>query len=236
VSLADRVAADYAGRLRSFGERRPGRFAVEVAGLTVVSLGVDEPWGVQVVAMPDPPDHAAVVAAVAWCRERAHRPQVIVRERDRDALASYDVSEMLATLAAPAVGEQTLLLVEHAIDVGEFRHVYGAAFGMSAALVEALVVEDDLAALPHLLGRVGGRAVACAQVRAGERLAYVSGVGVRPEEQGRGYGTAMLAACRAEAARLGCERVWLNAAPRTAPFYEGIGFELVDTYVALAGT
>jgi hypothetical protein len=41
ADLADRVAADYAGQLRSFGDRAPGRFVAAVAGLTVVSVGVD---------------------------------------------------------------------------------------------------------------------------------------------------------------------------------------------------
>jgi N-acetylglutamate synthase-like GNAT family acetyltransferase len=59
---------------------------------------------------------------------------------------------------------------------------------------------------------------------------------VAPEVRSRGYGTAMLAACRSEAGALDCSVVWLNAAPRTAPFYEAIGFERVDTYVALAGS
>jgi GNAT superfamily N-acetyltransferase len=236
VTLADRVAADYGARLRSFGERAPERFAASVAGFTVVSLGVDEPWGLQLVAMPDTPDPAAVGAAVAWCRERGRDPQIVVRERDRGILASYDVAEVLATLVTVSGGDQQVLQVARASDVAEFRAVYSAAFTMPPGLAEALVVEADLEVLPHLLGRVDGRAVACAILRSGGDLGYVNGVGVLPGEQRRGYGAAMLAACRAEALAVGCTHVWLNAAPHTAPFYEGIGFELVDTYVALTAS
>lgn len=234
-SLADRVAADYAPRLRSFGERAPGRFVAEVAGLTIVSLGVDEPWALQVVAMPDAPDPGAVAEAVEWCRERSRTPHVIVREQHRERLPTYDVALVNATLVAPTDARQDALDVVRATEVDEFRAVYASAFGMPAGLAEALVVEADLRAVPHLLGRVDGRAVACAILRSGRELAYVNAVGVLPEVQGRGFGTAMLAACRAEADLLGCRYVWLNAEPSTAPFYEGIGFERVDTYVALVG-
>lgn len=236
VTLADAVAADYGARLWSFGERAPGRLATQVAGLTVVSLGVDEPWGLQIVAMPDQPDPVRVEAAVAWCRERGRTPQVVVRERYRDTLPLYDVTEVLATLAGSAGGGQQVLEVAAATDVAEFRGVYSAAFGMRDGLADALVVAADLAVLPHLLGRIDGRAVACAILRAGGELGYVNGVGVLPDVQGRGYGSAMLAACRAAAAARGCRHVWLNAAPQTAPFYEGIGFERVDTYVALTAS
>lgn len=236
MTTADRVAADYAARLRSFGERASHRFSVEVAGLTVVSLGVAEPWGLQVVALPDAPDMAAVAAAVEWCREQGRTPQVVVREQYRDALSAYEVDEVLATLAAPAQAEPAALAVERATDVEEFRTVYGASFRMRAGLANALVVDADLGAFPHLVARVEGRAVACAQVRAGEELALISGVGVLPEERGRGYGKAMLAAGRAQAAQLGCELMWRNAAPDTAPFYEAIGFDRVDTYVALTAS
>jgi GNAT superfamily N-acetyltransferase len=234
VTLADRVAGDYADRLRSFGERAPWRSTAEVEGLTVVSLGVDEPWGTQVVAIGPPAvDALAVAAAVAWCRARGSEPQVMVRARDRDTLPTYAVADELVALTAPADATQERLEVSPAWDLAEFRWVYSASFGMRPGLAESLVVAADLEAVPHLLGRVDGRAVACAQVRAGHDLAYVSAVGVLPAYRSRGYGAAMLAACRAHAGGLGCELVWLNAAPRTAPFYEGIGFDAVDTHVAL---
>ena len=233
MSVADVVAAAYGDRLRSFGERAPGRFVEEVAGLLVVSLGVDEPWGLQVVAMAPDPDPAAVDQAVAWCRAQGREPQVIVRERCRDLFPSLTVAEELGALVASAEGRQSLLDIEPARDLGEFRAIYSQSFGMAEGIVEALVVEADLEAVPHLLGRVDGRGVACAQLRIDDRTGYISGVGVVPELQRRGYGSAMLAASRNEAGRRGCDLVWLNAGPHNVPFYVGIGFELVDTHVAL---
>src|SRR3954451_23074601 len=90
MALADRVAADFGDRFRSFGDRAPGRFVVEVAGLTVISVGVDRPWGVQIVAMDDAVDVEAVATAVHWCRERGHEPQVRVRGASRSVLPTYD--------------------------------------------------------------------------------------------------------------------------------------------------
>ena len=234
VDVADLVAVAYGDRLRSSGERAPGRFVQEVAGLLVVSLGVDEPWGLQVAALAPDPQPAAVDEAVAWCRAQGREPQVVVRKRSRELFPAFTVDDELGALVAPAEGAQSLVEVELARDVVEFRAVYASSFGMPHQLVDALVVEADLHAVPHLLGRVDGQAVACAQLRIGDRSGYVSGVGVVPEQQGRGFGSAMLAASREEAGRRGCDFVWLNAGPHNVPFYEGIGFELVDTHVALS--
>lgn len=237
MTAADAVAADYAERLRTFGVRAPGRFAVEVAGLTIVSLGVEEPWGTQIVAMPDPPQRAAVDEAVAWCRERGREPEVVVRGRHRDLLADFSLMEDLAALVASTAGAtQDALEIRPPLDVAEFCAIYSASFEMRPGLAEALVVEADLAApdVRHLVGSVQGRAVACAQLRLGDELAFVNGVGVVPDMQRRGYGAAMLAACRVEAAQRGRATLWLNASAADVPFYEGIGFEVVDSHVALS--
>lgn len=239
MTVAQLVAADYGDRLRSFGRRAPARFIHEVAGLTVVGVGVEEPWGVQIIAMPDRPDPAEVAAAIEWCRIEGHQPQVVVRAADRDLLPECAVADELPALVAPTAGvTQDTLTVSQATDVELFRAVYRESFAMRPGLVEALVVPADLAAeeVTHLLGWVDGRAVACAQLRHGAGRAHVSGLGVVPEQQRRGYGAAMLAAARHEALALGCELVWLNAAPGTVAFYEAIGFTQVDTYIALACT
>jgi ribosomal protein S18 acetylase RimI-like enzyme len=234
--LADRVAADFGDRFRSFGDRAPGRFVAEIAGLTVVSVGVDQPWGVQIVAMDDAVDAEAVAAAVVWCRAGGYEPQVRVRAADRGALPAYAVVEEVPALVAPAGGEQSVVDIVRATDLEEFRDVYTRSFGMPPGLAAGLVVAADLDAHPHLLGRVDGRDVGCAQLRPGSDLAYVSGVGVLPAERGRGYGKALLVACRTEAAARGCELVWLNASSTSVGFYEAIGFELVDVHLALAAS
>jgi len=236
VDVADRVAADFGARLRSFGDRAQGRFVAQVSGLTVVSVGVEESWGLQVIAMTEAVDPVAVDEAVAWCRDQGREPVVMVRARDAGRLATYRVVDELPALVAAAGGSQSVLDVEAAEDLEEFRAVYGSSFEMRPGLAALLVVAADLAAHPHLLGRVAGRTVACAQVRPGTQMAYVNGVGVLPADRGRGYGEAMLAACRAEAAAQGCDLVWLNASPRSIGFYEAIGFELVDTHLALAAS
>ena len=56
------------------------------------------------------------------------------------------------------------------------------------------------------------------------------------QAQRRGYGVTMLDAGRVVAADHGCDLVWLNATAASRRFYERIGFELVDTHVALAGS
>lgn len=236
MALADRVAADYVGRLRSFGDRAPGRFVAEVAGLTIVSVGVDEAWGLQVIAMVGPVEPAAVDEAVAWCRDLGRDCVVMVREREAALLTSYRVVDELPAMVAPAGGSQSLLDVEVASDVDAFREIYESSFGMRTGLAAQLVVAADLGVHPHLLGRVDGRVVACAQVRPGLEMAYANGVGVLPTERGRGYGLAMMTACRAEAAARSCELLWLNASPTSVGFYEAIGFELVDTHLALAAS
>ncbi|MDQ1705269.1 MAG: Acetyltransferase domain [Frankiaceae bacterium] len=236
MTLADRVAAAYAARLRSYGARAPGRFAVEVAGLLVVSLGVDEPWGLQIAALPDEPDPMAVDAAIAWCRERGRQPQVVVREQHRAGLSGLRQVEALPALVASAEVGDDAFEVGPPRDAAEFRAVYGPAFGMRPGLAEALVVDADLTTpdVAHLVARQDGVTVACAQLRDGEGMSYVSGVGVLPDRQRQGIGSSMLAACRSEAARRGCASVWLNASARSQPFYESIGFDLVDTHLALA--
>jgi len=73
MALAERIAADYDARLRSFGERAPGRFVTEVAGLTVVGFGVDEPWGLQVSTIGTAVD----AVAVEGVRPRASRTRLM---------------------------------------------------------------------------------------------------------------------------------------------------------------
>lgn len=236
MTLAERVAASYAERLRSFGSRAPGRFVEEVAGLLVVSLGVDESWGTIIPATEHAPDPAAVEAAMAWCRERGRVPQVVVRARDVALLDHLRPVDVLPTFAAEATSGDRALVVDRSPGLAEFHAVYGRAFGMRPGLARALVTAADLEAsdVMHLVVRIDGAAVGCAQLRTGDALTYVSGVGVVPERQRQGIGTDVLAVCRAEAARLGSTHLWLNASERSAPFYDDIGFELVDTYVALS--
>jgi N-acetylglutamate synthase-like GNAT family acetyltransferase len=104
--------------------------------------------------------------------------------------------------------------------------------GMADALVDPADLEapDDV----HLIARVDeGEAVGCALLRSASGLGYVSAVGVVPEHRGRGIGTTLLDACAARATADGCHAVWLHASASSHAFYAGLGYELVDTHVAL---
>ena len=236
VTLADRVAAAYAEAMWTYADGAPGRFAERVAGLRVVSLGLPEHWANTVLALTEPPAPAAVEVALRRLTESGLTGRVLVRERDAAGLGRLErVDEMLA-FVGPAAATQDTLQVSPAATAAEFTDVYGAAFAMRPGLASALVVEADLAAerTVHLVGRVDGLAVACAVLRPIDGLGYLSAVGVLPAYQGRGFGTAMLAAGAAEAGARGCDVLWLHATAHTRAFYEGLDFELIDTHVALA--
>lgn len=237
MSDADLLAADYLHRLRTYAERDPSRYAVDVDGLLVAHMGVPAEWATHVAAVTGRPEPAAVERAVAFARDRGHEPWVLVRASDRDVLADLPVADELPAMIAPVGGSaSSLLVVRPATSAAEFAEVYGDSFGMPEGQAEALVVPADLTtpSMSYLVGLTDGDVVACAQLRVNGPLGYVSALGVRPQQRSRGYGIAMLETCRARAAELGCDRVWLSASPRTAPFYRRLGFALVDTHVALS--
>jgi ribosomal protein S18 acetylase RimI-like enzyme len=246
VTPADRLAAAYADVLRVHAARAPGRFSMEVDGLAVVSLGLPERWSNAVLALTARPHPHAVAKALGALAARGLDGQVFIRERDVDALADLSRIDALPVFAISAAGLHGLgsgvrvqgepFDVVPAESAADFTGVYGSAFDMRPGLAEALVADADIAApgLVHLLGRVAGEIVACALLRPSGGLGYVSAVGVLPAWRGRGIGTAMLATCADRSAAAGCDVLWLHAAAGSAAFYEGIGFELVDTHVALA--
>lgn len=56
------------------------------------------------------------------------------------------------------------------------------------------------------------------------RIGYLWGVYVRPGFRGRGIGTALVKACTDHLRSIGCGRVMLHAADRSAPLYGRLGF------------
>jgi ribosomal protein S18 acetylase RimI-like enzyme len=237
VTLGDQLASVYAESLRRWATRSSGRFAEEVAGLSVVSLGLPERWANTVVALAAEPEAAAVVEALGWFAARGLDAQAIVRERDVAALVTLRRVDELPAFVAPAASAQDVLSVVPAQDAAEFARIYAAAFAMRPGMAEALVVDADIGApgMVHLVGRRDGEAVACALLQPADGLGQVSALGVLPAGQGRGFGTAMLAACGVTARAHGCDRIWLHASASSRGFYESLGFECVDTHVALAG-
>jgi ribosomal protein S18 acetylase RimI-like enzyme len=251
VTLADRLAAAYAEALQVHAARSPGRFSEEVDGLQVISLGLPERWSNAVLALTGRPDPRAVTSVLGWLAARGLDGQVFVRERDAAALTDLSRIDALPVFAVSTSGPAALgsaslqsgpriegerLDVAPAASAADFTGVYSSAFEMRPGMAESLVIDADIGApgLVHLIGRVAGEVVACAMLRPAGGLGYVSAVGVLPVWRGRGIGTAMLATCADRSADAGCEVLWLHAAAGSAAFYEGIGFELVDTHVALA--
>jgi ribosomal protein S18 acetylase RimI-like enzyme len=240
VTPADRLAAAYTAVLLRHAERAPGRFARVVAGLPVLSLGLPERWANVVLALERPPDPSAVDEALAWLRHADVEGQVLVRQRDTVLLPSLLPVDLLPAYRAPVdlaagLAGGAAIEVVPATDAAVFARVYEAAFGMRPGLADALVAPADIGAtgMTHLLARDGEELVGCALLRPAGGLGYVSAVGVLPERRGRGVGTALLAAGARRAAAEGCDGVWLHASRSSQQFYEGLGYELVDTHVAL---
>ena len=74
----------------------------------------------------------------------------------------------------------------------------------------------------------GDPVVGFAHVLELEGIAHLEQLAVRPSEQRRGTGTALVRAARAEAARRGYDVLTLSTyadVPWNAPFYRGLGFE-----------
>src|SRR3954471_473083 len=82
TGLAERIGRAYVAASVLHCARAPGRVAVDVAGLTITSLGLPEPWSTQVLALTDPPDPGAVAEAVEWCAANGLSGLVLVRAAD----------------------------------------------------------------------------------------------------------------------------------------------------------
>lgn len=91
-----------------------------------------------------------------------------------------------------------------------------------------------------LIGRVGGRAVACAAFRPLEPgVAEVKRVFVVPEHRGRGYGRLLMAELERHAAAFGYLRLRLETGdrqPESVALYEGAGFRRIPNYGPYVGS
>lgn len=240
--MPDAPGADGAGRVagaclaaaEASGRGAPYRATAVVDGVRCVVLGVDAPWGAQVVVM-DEPRAAAVAAARAWVLERSPGCVVMTRRRyvSHPALAGFaDVHEMPALVLcaeAPRPSDVAGVRVGVAADPEEFLAVYGAEH---ARLVTAADLADP--AQTHLVARSGATPVAVALVRVAGAAACVSGVTVAPSWRRRGVGTAVSSAATACAVRSGAGLVWLHATERSRPVYERLGYRLADVHVQLS--
>jgi ribosomal protein S18 acetylase RimI-like enzyme len=213
-----------------------------VSGLPVVSLGLPERWANVVLALEDMPESSRVADALAFFADRDVVAQVLVREAAVDMLPGLRPVDVMPVYVVPVSEARTEdsggLLIEPTTDSALFTSVYGGAFEMRPGMAEALVDPTDMTARGalHLVARLSERAdpVGCALLRSAGGLGYVSAVGVVPNQRGRGIGTSLLEACASRAAAGGCSEVWLHASESSRTFYEGLGYELADTHVALA--
>ena len=102
-----------------------------------------------------------------------------------------------------------------------------------AEWVEVCTVADGLPAI--LVAVAEGRAIGSVFLHASEaenRPAYTPYLGalwVEPSWRRRGVGPALVRAVERHAARLGFRELYLNAAPGRTPFYEALGWRVVET-------
>ena len=92
----------------------------------------------------------------------------------------------------------------------------------------------------------GGRLVGYSQLHIGKALPAVKAmrpaelhrIYVASEWHGRGIGRALMKQARADAARAGCDRLWLGVwehNPKAMAFYRQLGFEIVGTHAFMLG-
>jgi GNAT superfamily N-acetyltransferase len=228
---ADKVSEAYAAAANLTSVR--GNWSI-VAGIPCMHLGVPEPWATQARALSRLPDQAALTAVGAWLREHSPHWSVATRAEWADA-PTFSQFEHYVTLpafvmtdpGAAATGAIEGYAVGTARTRDEFLSVYGEE-------LRPLVTERHLVDPAHrmLVGRLNGKAIACAQVRAVAGTAYLSAVTVLPQMRGHGYGTAISVA----ATRLGgtfADLVWLHATHRSRTVYERIGFRWITDHVLL---
>jgi ribosomal protein S18 acetylase RimI-like enzyme len=115
-------------------------------------------------------------------------------------------------------------------DRDEFLAAYGAELA-------PLVTRHHLASprMHHLVARIDGRPVGCAQVRRLGDTAYVSAITVDGAHRGRGIGAALTVAATERAAGE-ADLVWLHCTPRSRGLYERLGYEHVDDHALMAST
>ena len=57
---------------------------------------------------------------------------------------------------------------------------------------------------------------------------YLGALFVKPDSRGRGFGVALVRAVEAHASQLGHAALYLNAADAMAPFYEALGWRVIE--------
>jgi ribosomal protein S18 acetylase RimI-like enzyme len=235
--------------IASIGLDAPHRSMQAFGPVVCVDLGVPQPWSVRSSSGLAEPDSDDALAALDWLRERgsAHGWQVTVPpEQVTSAVWSGLVEDyrlpMFATDSGTAAGIELVVPSGLTLDDDPSYDDVVTAYGgwmSDRQLAELLVVPSDLERDDRrfVVGYAGDRVVGCAFVWFGGGTGYLSGIGVVRDLRGRGYGRALTAAAARLAARgpdgWPVDLVWMHATAEGAALYGRMGFELVDTEIAL---
>jgi ribosomal protein S18 acetylase RimI-like enzyme len=114
----------------------------------------------------------------------------------------------------------------------ECQAVEQAAFGLSAELAparaRALAAALERGALRAYMVRLGGRVVASARLTQADGVAGVSGVGVLPDQRGKGFGSLVTAVATRAGLAMGNRLVWLSVDERNQAalrLYRRLGYQ-----------
>jgi broad specificity phosphatase PhoE/GNAT superfamily N-acetyltransferase len=221
---------DLVGRAEAAAERASGA-AADVHGVPCTHFAIDAPWATRasLTEHADLPSADALDDVLAWLE--ATRPGVwLVRARAEQAdslptsLVPAQRLSVWITDQRPRVTVPEGCEIDPARSAEEFLEVYGRN---QAPLLDGRFGRDDHA---FLVLRVDDAAVGCARVTQAGGTAYVSGIAVRPEHRGRGFGQLMSAAAVDHAVRAS-GIAWLHCEQRLDPFYEQLGLRRLTTHL-----
>ena len=249
LDLRERAWESYPGILALGGSGAPHRTTRTFGGITCADLGVPHPWSVQGATGSSRPSEDDLAAAVSWMSGRGATTgwRIAAREEHLGGapwpeLVAHDRMGLFATPAAsaariPVEAPDELRLVEQPTHA-EVLAAYGGWMD-DLPLAELLVTPADLhrPERQFIVGVVDGAPIGCACVWWSGGAAYLSAIGVVAPMRGRGYGRALTAA----AARMAVSAlpsqspdvVWMHATDEGAALYAHMGFDRVDTEVAL---
>jgi ribosomal protein S18 acetylase RimI-like enzyme len=250
--LRESAWASYPAILALGGSGAPHRSTRTFGAVTCANFGVPHSWGVQAATGSGPPSDDDLRAAVAWMQHqgastgwRIAAPEALLGRDPWPDLVAFDRMGIFAMSTADAGvmlpdGPPELVL-DHRPSYEDVQASYGG-WMQDPALARLLVTPADMdrARRRFVVGLVDGAPVGCGCVWWADDAAYLSAIGVVEPMRGRGYGRALTAA----AARLAVTDppagrpgvVWLHATDDAAGLYDRMGFERVDTEVALGPT
>ena len=198
-----------------------------------VSLNVDAWWATKAVftAEPELPPAPHLIDIVGWLgAQRPRAWQLRVRVEHGVFAGCLPVLELgvWATDQRPGrLPRPAEVEITPAGTAAEFLDVFGWPL---APLIEGPWGRADQS---FLVVRERGTAIGCARVTELAGNAYVSGVQVREDRRGRGYGRLISAAATEDAvSRAGL--AWLHCEDAVAPIYQKLGYRRVTTHVDLA--